>query len=68
MSFAGSLYKYAVGRIVLWAPTGSQVDVGKGLDALRDRSIQKIAIAIPSMLHMVALPSRPWNISRCMRQ
>ena len=43
----GSLYKYAVGRIVLWAPTGSKVDVRKGLDALRDRSIQKIAIANP---------------------
>jgi molybdate transport system substrate-binding protein len=43
----GSLYRYAVGRIVLWAPTGSKVDVRKGLDALRDRSIQKIAIANP---------------------
>src|SRR5919106_864973 len=35
----GSLYKYAVGRIVLWAPIGSSVDVRKGFEALLDSSI-----------------------------
>lgn len=43
----GSLYKYAVGRIVLWAPNGSKVDVQKGLDALLDPAVKKIAIANP---------------------
>lgn len=43
----GSLYKYAVGRIVLWAPAGSKVDVQKGLDVLLDPAVRKIAIANP---------------------
>lgn len=43
----GSLYKYAVGRIVLWVPNGSKLDVEKGLDALMDPSAKKIAVANP---------------------
>jgi len=43
----GTLYKYAVGRIVLWAPKGSAVDVQKGLAALLDPAVKKIAIANP---------------------
>jgi molybdate transport system substrate-binding protein len=43
----GSLYKYAVGRIVLWAPLGSKVAVDKGMDALLEPSLKKIAIANP---------------------
>jgi len=43
----GSLYQYAVGRIVLWAPNQSKVDVKQGLDALLNPSIRKIAIANP---------------------
>jgi molybdate transport system substrate-binding protein len=43
----GTLYKYAVGRIVLWAPKGSAVDVQKGLTALLDPAVKKIAIANP---------------------
>jgi len=43
----GSLYKYAVGRIVLWAPRRAKVDVQKGLDALLDPAVKKIAIANP---------------------
>src|SRR5947208_1867890 len=43
----GSLYKYAVGRIVLWTPMDSKVDVQKGLDALADPAVKKIAIANP---------------------
>ena len=45
---AGSLYQYAVGRIVVWAPSKSPLDVEKvGLEALLDPSIKKIAIANP---------------------
>lgn len=44
----GSLYRYAIGRIVVWVPTRSPVDVDKlGMDALLDPSIRKIAIANP---------------------
>src|SRR5436309_2229728 len=43
----GSLYRYAVGRIVLWAPIGSKVDVQSGLDVLLDPAVKKIAIANP---------------------
>jgi len=44
----GSLYRYAVGRIVLWAPSGSPLDVkNRGIDALLDPSIKRIAIANP---------------------
>jgi molybdate transport system substrate-binding protein len=44
----GSLYKYAVGRIVLWAPTQSSLAVEKlGMETLLDPSIKKIAIANP---------------------
>lgn len=43
----GSLYRYAVGRIVLWTNHTSQRDVSKGLEVLRDPAIKKIAIANP---------------------
>ena len=44
----GSLYKYAVGRIVVWTPKASSVPVSQvGMDALLDPSIKKIAIANP---------------------
>ncbi|TAJ32030.1 MAG: molybdate ABC transporter substrate-binding protein, partial [Nitrospirae bacterium] len=44
----GSLYKYAVGRIVIWAPAKSFLAVDKpGMEVLLDASIQKIAIANP---------------------
>ena len=43
----GSLYKYAVGRIVLWAPNDSKLDIQKGMESLLDPSIRKIAIANP---------------------
>lgn len=44
---AATLYEYATGRIVLWARTGSGVDVRKGLDVLRDSRVRKVAIANP---------------------
>jgi molybdate transport system substrate-binding protein len=43
----GSLYKYAVGKIVLWVPNDSRLDVSKGLSVLTDPAIHKIAIANP---------------------
>jgi molybdate transport system substrate-binding protein len=43
----GSLYRYAVGRIVLWTNHTSHRDVSKGLEVLRDPAIKKIAIANP---------------------
>lgn len=43
----GSLSRYAVGRLVLWAGTASRLDVSKGLDVLREPGIGKIAIANP---------------------
>jgi len=43
----GSLYRYAVGRIVLWTGKKSSVDVSRGIDALRMPTIRKIAIANP---------------------
>jgi molybdate transport system substrate-binding protein len=44
----GTLYEYAVGRIVIWMPADAKVDVSKvGWNALLDASVQKIAIANP---------------------
>jgi molybdate transport system substrate-binding protein len=43
----GSLYPYAVGRIVLWTGHGSNLDLSKGLESLRGPTIKKIAIANP---------------------
>jgi molybdate transport system substrate-binding protein len=44
----GTLYQYAVGRIVIWMPADSKVDVAKqGWAALLDASVQRIAIANP---------------------
>jgi molybdate transport system substrate-binding protein len=47
LTVPGSLYRYAVGRLVLWAPRGSAMDVRKGLDGLPDQAVRKIAIANP---------------------
>lgn len=43
----GSLYAYATGKIVIWVPTESKVDLGKGLAALVDPAVRKVAIANP---------------------
>lgn len=44
----GSLYKYATGRIVLWVPADSSLEIAKlGLNALLDPAAAKIAIANP---------------------
>jgi len=44
----GSLYRYATGKIVLWVPKASPVDLGQGLAALLDPDVHKIAIANPT--------------------
>jgi molybdate transport system substrate-binding protein len=43
----GTLYEYATGKIVLWVPFGSKIDLRGGLHALVDPSIRKISIANP---------------------
>jgi molybdate transport system substrate-binding protein len=43
-----SLYQYAVGRLVLWVPLDSPLDLDhRGMDALLDPSVKKIAVANP---------------------
>jgi molybdate transport system substrate-binding protein len=45
-----SLYIYAVGRIVLWVPNGSPIDVKKlGMESLLQPAAKRIAIANPSL-------------------
>ncbi len=45
---AGSLYEYAIGRLVLWVPANSPLDLDqKGMNVLLDPSVKKIAIANP---------------------
>jgi molybdate transport system substrate-binding protein len=43
----GSFYAYARGKIVLWVPNASKLDLNSGLKALLDPSVKKIAIANP---------------------
>ncbi len=43
----GTLYQYATGKIVLWVPNESKLDLGRGLSVLLDPSIKKIALANP---------------------
>src|SRR5689334_20000265 len=46
----GTLFEYALGRIVIWTPANSEVTVAReGWNALLDPRIQKIAIANPSL-------------------
>lgn len=43
----GTVYEYAVGKIVLWTPKQSTLDLSRGLAVLLDASVKKIAIANP---------------------
>jgi len=46
----GTLRDYALGRIVIWMPNDSSVDLAKeGWHALLDRAVRKIAIANPEL-------------------
>ncbi len=42
-----NVFPYAVGRLVVWAPTGSAADVSAGLAGLADPRVRKVAIANP---------------------
>src|ERR1700684_2558666 len=43
----GSYYEYASGKIVLWVPSASKLDLSLGMKALLDPSVKKIAVANP---------------------
>ena len=43
----GTIYEYAVGKIVLWTPKESKLDLSRGLAVLLDAGVKKIAIANP---------------------
>jgi len=43
----GTLYPYATGKIVLWAPAASKLNLHDGLRAALDPSVRKLAIANP---------------------
>jgi molybdate transport system substrate-binding protein len=46
----GTAFTYAYGKLVVWVPKSSKLDLeGKGLAALTDPSVQKIAIANPEV-------------------
>jgi molybdate transport system substrate-binding protein len=47
LTVPGSLLEYATGRIVLWVPKGSTLDLQAGLRGLAAPSVRKIAIANP---------------------
>jgi molybdate transport system substrate-binding protein len=49
LALTDTLYRYAVGRLVLWVPKGSSLDLPKlGIQALLDPSVKKIAIGNPA--------------------
>jgi molybdate transport system substrate-binding protein len=43
----GSYYQYAKGKIVVWVPNDSKINLNSGLKALIDPNVKKIAIANP---------------------
>jgi molybdate transport system substrate-binding protein len=47
LTVPGSIYEYATGKIVIWVPNASKIDLSRGLATLLDPSIRKIAIANP---------------------
>ena len=44
---AGSFYQYARGKIVIWVPNDSRINLDQGLQTLLDARIKKIALANP---------------------
>src|ERR1700676_4191080 len=49
LALKDTLYRYAVGRLVLWVPRDSPLDLSKlGIKALLDPSVKKISIANPA--------------------
>ena len=43
----GSYYQYAKGKIVVWVPNDSKINIDSGLKSLLDPSVKKIAVANP---------------------
>ena len=43
----GSYYQYAKGKIVIWVPNESKIDLSSGMQALMAPSVRKVAIANP---------------------
>ena len=43
----GTYYQYARGKIVIWVPSGSKLDLSSGMKALLDPAVKKLAIANP---------------------
>lgn len=43
----GTMYEYASGKLVMWVPNASKLDLSRGLAALLDPGVGKIAIANP---------------------
>lgn len=43
----GSYYQYAKGKIVIWVPRESKIDLSSGMQALLAPSVKKVAIANP---------------------
>jgi molybdate transport system substrate-binding protein len=43
----GSYYQYARGKIVVWVPNDSKLDLSSGMKALLDPAVKKIAVANP---------------------
>jgi molybdate transport system substrate-binding protein len=43
----GTYYKYATGKIVIWVPKESKLDLSSGIRVLLDPSVKKIAVANP---------------------
>jgi molybdate transport system substrate-binding protein len=44
----GTMVAYATGRLVLWVPGNSKLDLSRGMNVLLDPTIKKIAIANPA--------------------
>jgi molybdate transport system substrate-binding protein len=47
LTVPGSYFHYARGKIVIWVPNGSKLDLSSGMKALLDPSVKKIAVANP---------------------
>ena len=43
----GTIYEYASGKLVMWVPNASKLDLSRGLQVLLDPGIRKIAVANP---------------------
>ena len=47
LTVSGSYYQYARGKIVIWVPNESKLDLSSGLQGLMNSSVKKIAVANP---------------------